>query len=68
VLVGLLIANLAFRFYRKAWIPLTKRINELLQEVKSVSEGNHLANDHNVGELLREVTVLERIRTAISFK
>jgi hypothetical protein len=51
VLVGLLIANLVFRFYVR--LDLDKKINELLQEVKSVKE--NLLNDKNLGELLREV-------------
>jgi methyl-accepting chemotaxis protein len=51
VLVGLLIANLVFRFYVR--LDLDKKINELLQEVKSVKE--NLLNDKNLGEFLREV-------------
>jgi len=51
VLVGLLIANLVFRFYVR--LDLDKKINELLQEVRGVKE--NLANDKNVSELLREV-------------
>ena len=51
VLVGLLIANLVFRFYVR--LDLDKKISKLLQEVKSIKE--NLLNDKNVGELLREV-------------
>ena len=36
VLVGLLIVNLVFRFYVR--LDLDKKINELLQEVKSIKE------------------------------
>jgi hypothetical protein len=57
VLVGLLIANLVFRFYVR--LDLDKRINELLQEVKSVKE--NLLNGENAGELLREVKSIKEI-------
>jgi DNA repair exonuclease SbcCD ATPase subunit len=51
VFIGLLITNLALLFYVK--LDFDKKVNVLSQEVKSVKE--NLANDKNVGELLRGV-------------
>ncbi len=59
VLVGLLIANLVFRFYVR--LDLDKKINELLQEVKSVKENlvmqevNDIKANKNAGELAQQV-------------
>jgi len=59
VLVGLLIANLVFRFYVR--LDLDKKINELLQEVKSVKENlvmqevNDIKANKNAGELVQQV-------------
>jgi chromosome segregation ATPase len=59
VLVGLLIANLVFRFYVR--LDLDKKINELLQEVKSVKENlvmqevNDIKAGKNAGELVQQV-------------
>jgi len=59
VLVGLLIANLVFRFYIR--LDLDKKINELLQEVKSVKENlvmqevNSVKANKNADELLQQV-------------
>jgi hypothetical protein len=59
VLVGLLIANLVFRFYVR--LDLDKKINELLQEVKSVKENlvmqevNGIKANKNAGELLQQI-------------
>jgi hypothetical protein len=59
VLVGLLIVNLVFRFYVR--LNLDKKINELLQEVKSVKENlvmqevNDIKANNNAGELVQQV-------------
>lgn len=57
VLVGLLIANLVFRFYVR--LDLDKKINELLQEVKSVKENlaevSGIKAGKNTGELVQQV-------------
>jgi hypothetical protein len=56
VLVGLLIANLVFRFYVR--LDLDKKVSVLSQEVKGVKEGLfHLKQDSDkkMAELLQEV-------------
>ena len=59
VLVGLLIVNLVFRFYVR--LDLDKKINELLQEVKSIKENlvmqevNDIKANKNAGELVQQI-------------
>lgn len=59
VLIGLLIANLVFRFYVR--LDLDKKINELLREVKSVKENlviqevNGIKANKNAGELVQQI-------------
>jgi hypothetical protein len=59
VFIGLLIANLVFRFYVR--LDLDKKINELLREVKSVKENlviqevNGIKANKNAGELVQQI-------------